>query len=179
MCGFQVKCSSRTTPRKTVSLTCSILFSNINFKFSLIGISETWLNDSSPSVDIDGYSFVHKGKENRSGGGVGLYVSSNLNFKFRCDLDFSEPNVAESLFIEIVKPQGKNIVTGVIYRPPNHNVDEFLTMTNELLSKISKENKICYLMGDFNLNLMNHQSHSVTGEFLDALYSNMFFPLIT
>ena len=92
---------------------------------------------------------------------------------------FSELNVAESLFIEIVKPQGKNIVTGVIYRPPNQNVDEFLTMTNELLSKISKENKICYLMGDFNLNLMNHQSHSATGEFLDALYSNMFFPLIT
>ena len=28
---------------------------------------------------------------------------SNLNFKFRCDLDFWEPNVAESLFIEIVK----------------------------------------------------------------------------
>ena len=52
-------------------------------------------------------------------------------------------------------------------------------MTNELLSKISKENKVCYLMGDFNLNLMNHQSHSVTGEFLDAIYSNMFFPLIT
>ena len=141
------------------------LFSNVNFKFSLIGISETWLNDSSPSVDIDGYSFVHKGRENRSGGGVGLYVSSNLNFKLRCDLDFLESNVAESLFIEIVKPQGKNIVTGVIYRPPNHNVDEFLTMTNELLSKISKENKICYLMGDFNLNLMNHQSHSATGEF--------------
>ena len=33
-------------------------------------------------------------------------------------------------------------------------------------------------MGDYNLNLMNHQSHSVTGEFLDALYSNMFFPLV-
>ena len=155
------------------------LLSNVNLKFSLIGISETWLNDSSSSVDIDGYSFVHKSRENRFGGGVGLYVSSNLNFKFRCDLDFSLPNVAESLFIEIVKPQGKNIVAGVIYRPPNQNVDEFLTMTNELLSKISKENKVCYLMGDFNLNLMNHQSHSVTGEFLDALYSNMFFPLIT
>ena len=92
------------------------LLSNVNLKFSLIGISETWLNDSSSSVDIDGYSFVHKSRENRSGGGVGLYVSSNLNFKFRCDLDFSLPNVAESLFIEIVKPQGKNIVTGVRVR---------------------------------------------------------------
>ena len=115
------------------------LLSNVNLKFSLVGISETWLNDSSSSVDINGYSFLHKSRENRSGGGVGLYVSSNSNFKFRCDLDFSLPKVAESLCIEIVKPQGKNIVTGVIYRPPNQNVDEFLTMTNELLSKISKD----------------------------------------
>ena len=62
----------------------------------------------------------------------------------------------------------------MIYRPPNQNVDEFLTLTNELLVKILQENKICYLMGDFNLNPMNHQNHSATGEFLDALYSNMF-----
>ena len=48
-------------------------------------------------------------------------------------------------------PQGKNIVAGVIYRLPNQNVDEFLTMTNELLSKISKENKIYYLMGDLTI----------------------------
>ena len=52
----------------------------------------------------------------------------------------------------------------MIYRPPNQNADEFLTMTNELLSKISNENKVCYLMGDFNLNLMNHRCHYVTGE---------------
>ena len=84
-----------------------------------------------------------------------------MNFKFRCDLDFSLPNVAESLFIEIVKPQRKTIVTGVIYRPPNQNVDEFLTMTNELLIKISKENKVCYLMGDFNLRTFARKSSNI------------------
>ena len=34
-------------------------------------------------------------------------------------------------------------------------------------------------MGDFTLNLMNYQSHNLTGEFLDMMYSNTFFPLIT
>ena len=34
-------------------------------------------------------------------------------------------------------------------------------------------------MGDFNLSLMNHQSHNLTGQFLDMMYSNTFFPLIT
>ena len=36
---------------------------------------------------------------------------------------------------------------------------------------------ICYVMGDFNMNLMNYQSHNLTGEFLDTMYSNTFFPL--
>ena len=34
-------------------------------------------------------------------------------------------------------------------------------------------------MEDFNMNLMNYQSHNVTGEFLDMIYSNTCFPLIT
>ena len=34
-------------------------------------------------------------------------------------------------------------------------------------------------MGDFNVNLMNYQHHQLTGQFLDGMYSNMFFPLIT
>ena len=29
------------------------------------------------------------------------------------------------------------------------------------------------------MNLMNNQSHNVTGELLDVMYSNTFFPLIT
>ena len=34
-------------------------------------------------------------------------------------------------------------------------------------------------MGDFNLYLINFQRHQNTGEFLDGLHSNMFFPMIT
>jgi hypothetical protein len=34
-------------------------------------------------------------------------------------------------------------------------------------------------MGEFNLNLINHHCQQLTGEFLDAMYSRMFYPLIT
>ena len=54
-----------------------------------------------------------------------------------------------------------------------------MSSNNESLDKISSENKICFLMGDFNVNLMNYQHHQLTGQFLDGMYSNMFFPLIT
>ena len=36
-----------------------------------------------------------------------------------------------------------------------------------------------FLMGDWNLNLMNHSCHQATGEFLHLMFSRMFFPLIT
>ena len=32
-------------------------------------------------------------------------------------------------------------------------------------------------ISDFSLNLMNYQSHNLTGEFLDMMYSNTFFSL--
>jgi len=52
--------------------------------------------------------------------------------------------VMEPLFIEILRPQGKNIIVGIIYRPPNQSVDVFVDNFNEILVKISRENKICY-----------------------------------
>ena len=71
-----------------------------------------------------------------------------------------------------------NIIVGVIYRPPEYNIDIFLSELNVLLDKIAKENKSCYLMGNFNINLTNYHCHASTGEFLDAMYSRMFYPLI-
>ena len=34
-------------------------------------------------------------------------------------------------------------------------------------------------MGDYNINLLNSDTHSPTGHYLDLMYSNMLFPLIT
>ena len=45
---------------------------------------------------------------------------------------------------------GKNIIIGVIYRPPN---GKFEKPISENLNKMDKENKICYMMGDFNIDL--------------------------
>ena len=108
-----------------------------------------------------------------------LYVSDNLNFRIRTDIYAYEVEVMESLFIEIIRSHERNVIVGIIYRPPNQNVNDFVIRMNDVLGKISRDNKICYLMGDFNLNLLNNQNHNATGEFLDGLYSHLFFPLIT
>ena len=53
--------------------------------------------------------------------------------------------------------------------------DDYL---NELLDKLSKENKTIFLLGDFNINLLNYDIHPPTNEFLPSLSSHYFLPHI-
>jgi hypothetical protein len=108
-----------------------------------------------------------------------LYLSKQLQFKNRSDLCLESNNIAESLFIEICNPKGKNIIVGVLYRPPDSNVNLFVQKFDDLLGKISSENKTCYLAGYFNLDLISYQNDTITGKFLDNLYSNAFIPMVT
>ena len=50
---------------------------------------------------------------------------------------------------------------------------------NELLHKLSSENKSVILLGDFNVDLMKYDNHHSTNEFLDSLSSHLFLPHIT
>ena len=56
--------------------------------FSIIGIFEIRWQDSSHTVDIEGYNFVHNYRPDRSGGGVGLYLTTELEYKLCNDLGF-------------------------------------------------------------------------------------------
>ena len=105
---------------------------------------------------------MHNYRTDKTGGGVGLYIASGLEYKIRDDLCFENSTIAELLFVEIVNPKGKNTITGVMYRPPSQNVADFISKFNILIDKISKENKNCYIMGDFNLNLLNQHFHQMS-----------------
>ena len=48
-----------------------------------------------------------------------------------------------------------------------------------MLNCVNNERKIGYLMGDYNINILNYDSHSATAEFVDMLYSHVFLPLIS
>ena len=45
---------------------------------------------------------------------------------------------------------------------------------NNLLEKVSKEQKSFFLLVDFNINLLDYGVHNPTNEFLDSLASNSF-----
>ena len=88
----------------------------------------------------------------------------------------------ESIFIEIDKEcmnAKKNIVIGVIYRIPNTNMMNFNTTLASVLEQLRMENKLVYLMGDYNIDLFNSETHDLTNAFVDVMYCNEFLPLIS
>ena len=126
-------------------------------------------------MNISGYNFVSNHCNSKTGRGTGLYSQDSLKYKLCPECIFSDPDIIESVFVEIDIPHGKNIVVGSIYRPPNQNVSLFVDKLNKILGIISKDNKHCYVMGNFNLDLLHYNNHAL----IDNLFSYAFYPLIS
>ena len=133
----------------------NLLLGNLQLPFSVIGVSETWLNDATSEL-------VSNHRKSKTGGGVGIYLKNGLEYKLREECNLSDSEVIESLFLEITVPHGKNTIVGSVYRPPNQNTATFLDKFNDILSSISKDNKHCYVMGDFTLDLLQYNHHVPT-----------------
>ena len=79
----------------------------------------------------------------------------------------------ESTFTKIVSPRNSNIMVGVICRHPSMDLSDFnCNYLNKLQENTSKEQKSIFLLGDFNVNLLNYNEYNQTNEFLDSLPSN-------
>ena len=68
-------------------------------KFSVIGISEMWLNiDNESQTQLPGYSFVNNNRNAKTGGGVGMFISSVINFHVRNDLNLQRDGIFREYF---------------------------------------------------------------------------------
>jgi hypothetical protein len=151
-------------------------------EFSIIGLTETWLNDSNVDLySLLDYQHVYNYRHNRSGGGVSLFIKTDFKYIRRTDLEVFTDNV-ETLFVELLKDDftnySNNILIGLIYRPPDKDMNIFIDYIFSTLTAIKKEHKTIYLMGDFNINLMNIDKHILSSEFLETMFSFSMYPLI-
>ena len=150
-------------------------------ELSVICVTETWLTDADCDLyGMSGYIFSEYHRNNRSGGGVGIYIRDCLDHTLREDLSLFNDDL-EAVFVEVPNTTlnlNKNVIIGTIYRPPGSDLMGFNEWIQDLMDRIVRENKICYLAGDFNINLLNHDTHQLTAEFLNIMYSNSFIPLI-
>ena len=81
----------------------------LDFKFDIIAISESKLKGK-PQIDINlpGYHTPHCKFTEAEKGGTILYISKELNFKPRKDLEIYESKVLESSFVEIINKKELN-----------------------------------------------------------------------
>ena len=75
------------------------------------------------------------------------------------------------MFIEIINIKKANIFVGCIYKHPNMDVLKFNNHLNQMLEKVSMEQKQIFLLKDFNINLLNYNAHQ-PNDFLDSLAFN-------
>ena len=78
----------------------------------------------------------------------------------------------ETLWFEIKNTKDKNILCCCAYRHPNTDVKKFNDYIDQIMQKISKENKLLFIMGDFNVNLLNYESHIDTNDFINTMISH-------
>ena len=82
----------------------------------------------------------------------------------------------KSVFIAIMnKGKEKNIIIRCIYKHFKLPIEEFhYQFFSPVLEKVSFKNKDIYLLGDFNINLLNYESDRHIAHFLNDMYSNSF-----
>ena len=81
-----------------------MFLSKLNFSFSIICFSETWLNDSNvddSNYELLNYVSVHQIKTQCIRGGVSVYIHKNFKFKTKNDLSIDGKGV-ESVSVELI-----------------------------------------------------------------------------
>ena len=152
-----------------------------NKVFDIIAVTETRITKQTSlttNINLKNYAIEFTPTESMAGGTL-LYIASHLSYKPCPDLNVYQANQLESTFVEIINPKKNNIVIGCLYKHPNMDVLDFKNnYLRQIFEIVSKERKQVFLLGDFNINLLNYNDHQPTNDFLGSLASNSFIPYI-
>ena len=164
-------------------------------KPDLIIVVETHINKnintgySEPELKsiLPGYEFFHQDRTNKRGGGVGIFIATELSSKAKIinQVKFTEEHF-ENIVMQIpgaisktLNGQKKDLIIAAIYRQPNgSNFDEFNRELEKLLRLIDKGNNEIILAGDMNLDLLKYENHLPTANYLDLIISHKLLPRI-
>ena len=161
------------------------LIADLEFKFDVVAVSETWNPEDkkhkfTPPV-IEGYSPYLGTTGSSLKGGCGMYINSDLSYNPRRDLNIkikTDHCELETSWVELILDKQPNRLIGVVYRHPRRNDSQSTDNIQAILNKIKKENKNTLLVGDFNFDLLNHESNDQISKFLHMMIENSYQPCI-
>ena len=124
-------------------------------KFDVITISESWLNTSVSSleVNLEGYKLSRLESLHMGGGGVCVYTRNNLKAKVLKDLSsISERNFYQ-LWISLQWKKTKSVIVCTTYRPDDCPLSAFEDNLKPTYMQALTLNKSIVILGDLNCDL--------------------------
>jgi hypothetical protein len=158
------------------------LITAINNPFEVIALSEVWkFNISFYSKLFPNYNFYYKLPKFSDIGGVGVFIHDSYQVS---EIDDHPPDEAASLFESLIleiNKKGRVFILGIFYRHPSYKLTKFNNFFENYLFPIFNKfvNYNCFLIGDFNANIINYANDKEISSFLDVLINQNFMPLIS
>ena len=120
--------------------------------FDIITVSETWLNTTITSAEIklDGYKLFRLDRLHKGGGGVCVYVRSELKSKVLKDFSFISDRNFHQLWLSVQVKKSKAIVLCVAYRPDDTSLSFFEDTLKPVYIQALTMNKPIIILGDQN-----------------------------
>ena len=133
----------------------------MNFNFS-----DDALSTSQSLFELPNYKSIHQVRNYSKGGGTSVYINKSLNIKLRPDLSINNRDV-NSFSIEVLFYKERNTLINVLYRSPKGVIEPFEKILKEILKETKKNLKPFHIVGDFNLNILDHGKCSKVHKFLN------------
>ena len=161
-------------------------------KFAVLAFQEIW--SVSKNYEISGYGKFEFNTRDKNGppnpncgGGVGLFIDEKYkDYEILKEESVFLPHVYESIWVKIKLKNGRHKIIGNVYRPntaPLASLPQAIEIHNQIIDQLqtNKLHSKCeiQIIGDFNVNLLNFETHGQTNDFITSLISKSFKPLIT
>lgn len=159
---------------------------NLNTKFHVITLSEIGKTSIRENASHFKHYKLYWHKSITKSGGTGIFIREDIQ-ELNEREDLKMPSIhqqcdkyqVENVWIECKIPNiNKPIIIGVIYRHPTGNIKMFNEEMEKVLQKINQEKKLCFLCGDFNIDI-KRQEHLPSQNFINMMISENFIPHIT
>ena len=157
---------------------------NHNCRIDVVLLCETFLSKHTLNmINIPGYTHIGNYRKDHEGGGVSILLKNGIPYKRREDLDIFIEGKTESVFIETISKCGRPILMGIMYRPPNTDLNQFSdNLTNIVNRARATKGKIPYeiILGmDHNVDLLKGNQHTPTHNFIENVTNLNLYPTIT
>ena len=166
---FLAECNNDTPPLSVITLQETHFTSEIDVNY----------------FQLPGYTMVNDFARLNKCGGIAIYVHSSFSLK-RLDASkfLQNSTVYESMFLEIYNNSCKyrKYIIGSIYRRPSQlvaDLTQFIDEFSETLAKIHATCKQAYIIGDYNIDLLQLHRNIYYNTFYENVTAQGFFPKLT